>query len=456
MEKRFVIAALFLAFHLIAHAQDHLLEKKLDSLLTKNFKREEPGIAVLVARKGKIIYQKAFGSANMELDVPMQPDMVFRVGSITKQFTAIAILQLVEQGKISLQDSLQKFIPWFPSRGHTITIEHLLTHTSGLHEYMTINHPDPYIKRHDISLQIIIDHFKDAPLDFEPGTKYNYTNSGYALLGAIIEKVSGKPYHQYMKENVLERAGLKHTSYAKESEIIPKRVTGYTRDAGYYENTYYETTSLGIAAGDLLSTMPDLLQWHQALKEEKLIKKPLLEKAQSRYRLKNGNYINYGYGWLLDSLFARKCIYHAGQVSGFITFEWYFPDEEVFVALSTNVKSGEDQTEFSSKRYRVFYQVPFTVFDKKVPGEIVLNNAVLDRYVGKYQMGEGNVSIYRENNQLYLLFRTSFALHPIGENWFFAPDAPNAIRVEFKKDKTGKVTQMLVYQNEVYTWDRVN
>lgn len=445
--RKFIFLLLFFAAEV--HAQNNI-EKSLDSALLKNFKPQEPGIALLVARKGQVIYQKAFGSANLELDVPLHPGMVFRVGSITKQFTAIGILQLVEQGKINLQDSLHKFLPDFPSKGHTITIEHLLTHTSGLKEYMVIDHPDPYIKRHDLSIQIIIDHFKNAPLDFEPGTRYAYSNSGYVLLGRIIEKVSGKPYHEYLKENVLDRAGLQHTSFANERKIVPGRVAGYTRDAGFYENTYYETTSLGIAVGDLLSTMPDLLEWNKALWQYKLIQKPLLEKAFSPYRLKNGNTTTYGYGWLLDSLYGRRCIYHAGQVSGFVSFEWYFPDDDVFVALSSNVKSGEDQTQFSDDRFKLFFQLPYIALGRKVPGEIVLKNSLLDTYAGKYEMRGGNISVTRENNRLYLHFGMPYPLHPVSETRFIVVGAPTQCSLTFIKDKSGKVTGMVVLQNGIY------
>jgi hypothetical protein len=202
--------------------------------------------------------------------------------------------------------------------------------------------------------------------------------------------------------------------------------------------------------------MTDLFQWNQALNEGKLVKKQLLEKAYSRYRLKNGNYSNYGYGWILDSLYARKCIYHAGQVSGFISFEWYFPDEDVFIALATNVKSGEDKTAFSDTRFQLFFQVPFLVFDYKVGGEIVLNNSVLNRYSGKYKMGERTISVYREGNKLFALFGSPFALHAVSETRFFAPGAPSSVWVEFIKDRAGKVTHMIVNQNGLYTWSRIS
>lgn len=184
----------FLLPEMHSYGQNTQIEKQLDGLLAEQFKQTEPGCEVLVAKEGQVIYKKAFGSADLELNVAIAPDMVFNLASITKQFTAVAILQLVEQYKISLQDSLQKFIADFPSKGHTITIENLLTHTSGIKDYMQINYPNLYMERWDFTPKQLIDSFKNYPLEFEPGTKFSYSNSGYYLLGYIIQKVTGKSY----------------------------------------------------------------------------------------------------------------------------------------------------------------------------------------------------------------------------------------------------------------------
>jgi CubicO group peptidase (beta-lactamase class C family) len=206
------------------------LTAKLDKLMEEKYTSPGPGCAVLVAKQGKILYNKAFGSADLELNVPLQPGMVFKLGSITKQFTAVAILQLVEQGKISLQDSLQKYIRDFPSKGYTITIENLLTHTSGIKDYMQIDYPEPYLERRDFTPPQLIDSFKNVPLEFEPGTKFSYSNSGYFLLGYIIEKIAGKAYPDYIRENILRPPGLSHTYLDSSNIIIPNRVNGYKKE----------------------------------------------------------------------------------------------------------------------------------------------------------------------------------------------------------------------------------
>jgi CubicO group peptidase (beta-lactamase class C family) len=205
------IASLFLVFLVIlslANAQsreDRQLEKNIDELISRKLNSLSPGCVVLVAKKGKVIYEKSFGTANIELNVAMQPEMIFRIGSMTKQYTAIAILQLVEQGKISLQDSIQKFISDFPYKGHTITIENLLTHTSGITDYELLDAHIPNAIRIDFPAKQLIDSFAKLPGEFNPSTKYNYSNSNYFLLGYIIEKVSGHHTNNIYRKMFLSR-----------------------------------------------------------------------------------------------------------------------------------------------------------------------------------------------------------------------------------------------------------
>lgn len=459
--KQSVVA--FLIILLLANAGfgqapgNRALEKSLDSLINTQFKAKEPGIVVLAARKGKVIYRKAFGSANLELNVPLKPDMVFRIGSITKQFTAIGILQLAEQGKLRLSDSVQQYIKGFPPKGHTITIEHLLTHTSGIPDYMAIDHPDPYIERHDFTPEFIINHFKNAPLQFVPGTKYAYTNSGYTLLAYIIEKVSGQKYHDYMRQQVLEKAGLQHTSYADELTIIPGRVCGYTRDKGFYQNTYYQSLSIGYGCGDLLSTVDDLYTWNNALLAGKLVKKETLGKAFTPYRLQDGKTTNYGYGWNVGNMYGAPCIKHEGQVSGFISTESYFPEQDVFVTVLTNIRSAEDNTSFSDQRFRMFGQIPQIVLGNLLPKEAKVSDAVMDTYTGKYKtvLGQKTITVKRNGHNLFLVDGMAFRMYALTDCKFYLMDMPAETFVEFSKDNQGKVTGLIVHRNGQYEWKKI-
>lgn len=440
-------------------------EKSIDSLVLEHIKPNEPGVAILIAKKGKIVYEKAFGSANLELNVPLRPDMIFRIGSITKQFTAVAILQLMEQGKISLQDSIQKYIKDFPSKGSTITIENLLTHSSGITDYSNLETVNPYIEREDFTPEKIIKYFKDLPLEFKPGTKYKYSNSGYVLLAYIIEKVTSSDYRKYMEEHIIKQAGLNNTLYANEKTIVPKRVQGYTRDKGFYENCEYQTISVGYGCGDLMSTTGDLFEWNQALLAYQLVKKESLEKAFSPFKLSNGTYSNYGYGWFIDNLDGEKCIHHEGQVSGFIAEEKYFPKQDVYVSILTNVKSGEDKTDFSMKRFRLFEKISLLSLGKRIEKEINLNQDVLDSFVGTYEdvfpyKGKNLlITIYKESGSLYADLSNGTGKHmlliPQTETKFFLPDV-RRIRTTFEFIKAeGKTVKLISIQEKSVEFKKI-
>jgi CubicO group peptidase (beta-lactamase class C family) len=265
-----LISLVTLSFLNAQSREDKQLIKKLDDLLAQKFNATTPGCAVLIAKKGQVIYQKSYGSANLELNVLLKPEMVFNLASITKQFTAIAILQLEEQHKLSLQDSVQKYIPDFPSKKYSITIENLLTHTSGIKDYLQIQNPQPYMERWDFSPKELVNAFKDLPLEFEPDTKYKYSNSGYALLGYIIEKISGKDYQTYINENILRPLSLKNTYYDNSSTIIPNRVSGYYKDGNSYKNAEFWSPTIAYAAGGLISNVEDLFNWNRGLLNYKI------------------------------------------------------------------------------------------------------------------------------------------------------------------------------------------
>ncbi|HZY40088.1 MAG TPA: serine hydrolase domain-containing protein [Mucilaginibacter sp.] len=426
---------LLLSFTTLAQLQQNdQLTRSIDSLVAPQFEGNQPGISILIAKKGQVVYKKAFGSANLELNTPMQPDNVFRIGSITKQFTAVAILQLVEQGKISLQDSVQKYIKDFPSKGYTVTIENLLTHTSGIVDYTSKDDPDPYIERRDFTPEFLINYIKNDPLHFKPGSKYEYSNSNYLLLGYIIQLVSGENYHQYMADHVLKPAGLAHTLYAEEHTAVPGRVQGYTHFSGSFDNCDYQTLSLGFACGDLLSNTGDLLKWNQAVIACKLISEASLKKAFSPYQLANGTYSSYGYGWFIDTTYGSPCIHHEGQTSGFISLEKYFPKEDTYVAVMTNVKTSDDKTDFSDNRFRLFDEIGQLAMGKELIKEVRIDDKTLNSYAGTYKSDnpsaqksrKDGIFIRLENGKLYATLANGTGLNmylsPQSATLFLLPD----------------------------------
>ncbi len=200
-----------------------------DQVLSAAYPADQPGAAALVIQNGKVVLRKGYGMANLDLGVPVSPDMVFELGSITKQFTAASILLLQERGQLRVEDDITKYLTDYPTHGETITIEHLLTHTSGIPSYTGL--PEWISRvREDMTLQTLIGLFKDKPLEFKPGEKWAYNNSGYILLGAIIEKVSGKSYEQFVEEEIFARLGMKNSRYGHAREVVSRRASGYSKD----------------------------------------------------------------------------------------------------------------------------------------------------------------------------------------------------------------------------------
>ena len=222
----------------LAQRPDTDLSTRLDATLSDTFKADAPGAAVIVVHDGKPVFRKGYGLANLETKTPMRPDMVFQIGSVTKQFTSTAVLILAERGKLSFEDDISLYFPNYPNKGAKITIEHLLTHTSGIKSY-TEDPKWPALWREDLTPAQIIDLTKDLPLEFAPGTKFNYNNTAYTMLGVIIEKASGLPYADFLRRNLFEPMGMSHTLYGSLTQIIPNRAAGYTRGADGWENAPY-------------------------------------------------------------------------------------------------------------------------------------------------------------------------------------------------------------------------
>ena len=220
---------LFVSLHVSCQKSD----RAYDSMMQEMFKSDGPGGAALIVKDGNILYRKAFGMASLELGVEMKPEHVFRIGSITKQFTACAILKLAEEGKLDLQDDITKYIEDYPTHGYTITIEHLLTHTSGIKSYTGMAEWTSEVRKKDFTPTELIDFFKNQPMDFAPGEEFRYNNSAYFILGYIIELVSGKPYDIYIDENFFKPLGMDNSYYGSTSRIIHNRAAGYARGGGW-------------------------------------------------------------------------------------------------------------------------------------------------------------------------------------------------------------------------------
>lgn len=310
-------------------------ENKIDSLLTQLFKdKNGPGGEFLVSKEGKIIYQKSFGKANLELDVNLSTENIFQIGSISKQFTAISILVLEEKGKLNVNDPIAKYIPDYP-KGDKITIHHLLTHTSGIKDFTKMKSLRD-ISQKEMTPKMMVDFFKNEPTDFDPGEKFDYNNSGYILLGYIIELVSGEKYEEFIQKNIFDKAGMTNSYYASDRKIILKRAYGYQKKENGYVNKTQISFSVPFSSGALMSTVGDLLKWQNALNQNLILHPKTLEKAFTKHKLNNGQELTYGYGWHIIDVDGTQIRKHGGSIFGFKAMGVYIPSEDIYVIGLSN------------------------------------------------------------------------------------------------------------------------
>ncbi|MEO0895197.1 MAG: serine hydrolase [Bacteroidota bacterium] len=430
--KKSILLGLALMLCLSAFPQN--FEQQADQLLTELFPADGPGGTAIVAQKGEIIYHKAFGKANLELDVDMQTDYIFRIGSVTKQFTACAILRLMEEGKLSLQDPVTKFIEDYPTHGYEITVEHLLTHTSGIFSYTQLEKWDMEEKKRDFTPLEMIDYFKSENMDFAPGTQWKYNNSGYYILGHIIEKLSGKSYAEYIETEFFEPLGMKNSMYDNFSNIIKGRADGYFApnvNAAFLSNTQ------AYAAGSLLSNSGDLFKWYTAVMGGKVVSKESLKLAHTAYVLKDGRPTDYGFGWFLGNVNGSPMIQHSGGIFGYLTGTAYLPEEEVFVAILSNCNCHNPVNP-------TFKLAGMAIGKPYAYEPISLKKKELPKYVGVYESAEGNKRyISMEDGVLYYTpeGEDRLRLSAKSATQFFYENGLELL--DFSVDKKGKVTELV-------------
>jgi CubicO group peptidase (beta-lactamase class C family) len=393
--------------------------------------------SILVARDGQPVINKGYGMANFELNVPNDPNTVFRLGSITKQFTSTAIMMLQERGKLSANDPICKYFPECPQAWASVTIRHLLTHTSGIPSYTGF--PD-FAKTAVLptnSAQMFAQ-LKDKPLESAPGEKYAYNNSGYYLLGSIIEKVSGKTYADFLQENILAPLGMKNTGYDSPVTLIKNRASGYVRQGGGVINASYMDMTIPFAAGAMYSTTGDLLLWDQALYTEKLLSRKSFDEMFTPF--KNG----YGYGWGIGKRFDRQIISHGGNIYGFASQITRFPADRVTIIVLSNMQSapaGRIANDLSAIVFGAPYEIPQ---ERK---EIAVDAKILEKYVGDYQLLPNVVfQITLADGKLLgqIAGQQKLTLLAESETRFFSRDV--SVTITFNSDAQGKVTGMTFNQ----------
>ena len=436
-------AAVFAASPAAAVPAD--FQTRAEAYLKDAFPVDQPGVALIVTDDGKTVFAGGRGLADLEKKVPITPATVFRLGSITKQFSAAVMLQLVAEGKVSLDDKLSKFFPDYPKPGADATVAQLLNHTVGVQSYTSIpgwmgdekNTARPYTTEEMIAL------FKDLPAPSKPGEKWEYNNSGYVLVGAVIEKVTGKPWHVNVEERIARPLGLKTIRYGTLEETMADMAKGYTETGGKQVPARKIHMSVPHAAGALLGSVEDLARWSHALHHGKVVRPDLYAKMIAPTVLPDGKTQNYGFGLAQDEVRGRKAIRHGGGIFGFSTEAVYIPGEDVFVAVFTNsddpVASEETLT----------YRLAALALGEPYPSfkEVAVDPATIEPLLGVYTDERGERRFFRREGKLYTR-RTGgseLQVFPAGNGrFFYGPD--NLTWFEMRKDAAGRPV-MAMHQN---------
>jgi D-alanyl-D-alanine carboxypeptidase len=424
------------------------LSSRLDAATAPYFKSDSPGATVIVTSDGKTVFRKAYGMARLEPRLALDAGMSLRLGSLTKQFTATAILMLAEQGELSLADDIRKFLPHFPDKGNTITIAHLLTHTSGIANYTD----DPgYIfnMAKDMTVEQVIATFKDVPATFAPGERFAYSNSGYFLLGAIIEKVSGKRYADFLAQQIFEPLGMRHTAYEGVERHKNVQAQGYSGSDGKFVPHAPLSMTQPFAAGSLVSTVDDLARWNAAIADGKLLRKESWQQAFTPYVLTNGATTGYGYGWGIGTLNGSTAIGHGGGINGFSSFALHLPNENVYVAVLANSESGVPEI-VANMAAAIVIGRPFPDFKERPVKPAVpvgLAPGVFERYVGKYELAPGFIIEIKLVAGKYIAQASREGpqeIFPLSDVLFYSRTVDAQLR--FEPDPDGVVRQLVFVQ----------
>jgi len=388
--KKILVAFFFFPFFVFA--QDAQLEKYIDSLMAPVNRADMPGTLLLVARDGKPLIRKAYGMASLELQVAARPDHLFGIGSVGKQFTAVAMLQLAWKNKISLSDDIRKYIPEFNTRGKLITIKHLLTHTSGISSSEQAAAPDFIYNTGIFSEKEFLDFAMKQDLLFAPGSDWSYNNFGFVIASFIIERVSGQTYSEYMTKNIFQPAGMVNSFVPDETKPLKNVVSSYYKESGGSWMTYFPRKWLTAqGSGNIVSCMDDMLKWDIALREEKLLPAAWLQKAWTSDTLTDGRTTDYGFGWAVSKNNGLAFVSHGGDFYGYHTYSVHVPGEKLyFLCANFYATSGEAG---STVRKIVVKMLPIAY---PSPKKTAIN---IDDYTGVYAVHRVSTRIAKQTTE---------------------------------------------------------
>lgn len=399
-----------------------------------------PGLSVAVERNGRPVYTQGIGLARVESGVPVTPETVFRIGSVTKQFTAAAILRLAEQGQLSLDDEITKFIPDYPTRANRVTLRHLLNHTSGIRSYTSLGARWASRMAEDLSHEEMLALFQDEPFDFAPGERWLYNNSGYYLLGMVIERASGRSYSDYLQQEFLSPLGLENTSYCP-NRPGARHAGGYKPSAGGAAVADPFSMTHPYAAGALCSTAQDLVKWNRALVEGRVVTPESYREMASAGTLASGAPLGYGYGLAIGALEGVRRVSHGGGINGFAASLSYYPEHDVTIAVLAN-SGAANLAQLEAHLARAALGLP-----PQTRSNLPLSAEERARYTGTYDLGRLQLRVFEQAGRLMgqATNQPAFPLLNQGEHTFLVDVPQQEIRLVFQLEG-GRATGLVIYQ----------
>jgi CubicO group peptidase (beta-lactamase class C family) len=423
----------------------------IDQFLTEEYPKNEPGAVVLISNGDDILFQKAYGLASLQPKRKLKTDMVFRIASMTKQFTSAAVLQLVEAGKVSLTDTIQQYVSYYPVKSHPITIHHLLSQTSGIPDYFDVDENEFHLLTKEYSPKDMIAYYKDESLLFEPGSKWAYSNGNYPLLNAVIEKASGMKKRDYMEQFIFNPLGMKLSAIGDPAHVKNKQiVTGYAEDE---LGVFKEGPAMSRSVGGVRSNVRDLYLWHRAMHDKTVLSAYVVTQLTTEKKTNAGEGTGYGYGFFIKELQGSPTVQHGGNLFGFTTSGLYLPVEDIFVCVLSNTKF--DRTpDISDYIGSVMLNNPITIQKKSE-----IQREVYTDYIGVFHLKEDVKKRFEIEMFDTMLVMTPMearenagVLRLISEDYFECKEA-NAT-ITFKRNENQEVVGYTVEQDGTYHFVR--
>jgi CubicO group peptidase (beta-lactamase class C family) len=443
--KRAAVTIILLACCAIAQGQTPPTElsDRVDALANKMLSRPVAGISVAIARDGQVVFARGYGMANLEHSVPVTPETVFHIDSISKNVLSAVVLQLVDEGKLRLDDDVTKYVPEAPTQGHHVTVGQLLNHTSGIYSFTSL--PDAANnERLELTNEQVLGLIKDKPFDFEPGTRWRYDNSAFYLAGMVVERVTKQEYGAYVREHVFKPLGMSSASLCYTRPVVPHLASGYELDGGALVNAAFMTWKLPFAGGAVCATASDLLKWEAALDTRRVLTPSSLDLMRTPTTLADGMKIDYGLGTRLGSLDGHRVLGHTGSGGGYRTVLASFPDDHLTIAVLINTDDG------SAPPAAMAAEIARAALGLKKSAllDLPVPSAELAALSGKYDSDEGIVEIFARDEKLHfriadtktegVLLRQAENVYAIDEN----------IKVHFVM--SGQREWSMVYQGGVF------